>query len=149
MKGILNICLILAMMGLAACQRQTGLEKMAMQRLPVALEKAVREQLPYTDVRVERPFTLYDCDSLCIIQCEGVAKDAQGETVQFPVRYAFLLDVVMSAAERHRIYCETVMGSPIMDEEEIRKTREVLAEKGNETYRYYLAASTNIEDSLP
>jgi hypothetical protein len=41
------------------------------------------------------------------------------------------------------------MGGPVLDEEEIRKTREVLAEKGTETYRYYLAASTNIEDSLP
>ena len=136
MKGILNICLILAMMGLAACQRSAGLEEMALQRLPVGLEKAVREQL-------------YDCDSLCIIQCMGVAKDAQGETVQFPVRYAFLLDVVMSAAEGHRVYCESVMGGPVLDEEGIRKIREVLAEKGTETYRYYLAASTNIEDSLP
>ncbi len=149
MKGILSICLILAMMGLAACHRETGLEKMALQRLPVGLEKAVRQQLPYTDVRVERPLTLYDCDSLCVIQCEAVAKDAQGETVRFPVRYAFLLDVVMSAAEGHRVYCESVMGGPVLDEEEIRKTREVLAEKGTETYRYYLAASTNIEDSLP
>ena len=149
MKGILNICLILAMMGLAACHRETGLEKMAMRRLPVGLEKAVRERWSYTDVRVERPLALYDCDSLCIIQCMGVAKDAQGETVQFPVRYAFLLDVVMSAAEGHRVYCESVMGGPVLDEEEIRKTREVLAEKGTETYRYYLAASTNIEDSLP
>lgn len=148
MKGIFNICLFVALTGLVACHRETGLEKMAMQRLPVALEKAVLEQLPYTDVRVEKPLTLYDCDSLCIIQCEGVAKDARGETVQFPVRYAFLLDVVMSAAEGHRVYCESVMGSPILDEEELRKTREILAEKGSETYQYYIAASMPIEDSL-
>ena len=148
MKGIVKYFLILALMLPVACQRRTGLEKMAMNRLPVALDKAVREQLPYTDVRVEKPFTLYDCDSLCVIQCEAIAKDPRGEEVRFPVRYAFLLDVVMSAAHGHRIYCESVTGSAVLDEDELQKTVEMMAGKGSETYYYYVAASTPIEEVI-
>ena len=116
-----------------------------MKRLPDALEKAMEDQMSVKGgARIQSPETIFDCDSLCIIHFQAVAKDPSGNEYSFPVRYVFLRDVFMSAAEGHPVYSEMVAGSPTMDRSEIEKLKEYCREHSDELYVYYAGAASPI-----
>ncbi len=120
-----------------------------MRRLPIALDKALDEQhLSFVDVRIEKPVVLYDCDSLYVAIYEVTGKDSLSQESRFYVRYAYLLDVIMSEAEGRAVYCEAISGNPPIDKTEIADTKKEMAEKGDKVYLYYIAVSSPIEDSL-
>ena len=137
---------IAALILAASCLSGSGLEKMAMERIPTALEKAMEDQMGLKGgARIKTPETIYDCDSLCIIQFKAVADDPSGKEFSFPVRYIFLRDSFMSAAKGHPVYSEMVIGCPEMDREEVRKLKESCRETGSELYVYYAGAATPID----
>ncbi len=139
---ILCIALILA----ASCSSDNGLEKMAMERLPKALEKAMEDQMSLKGgARIQTPETIYQCDSLCIIHFQAVANDSSGKEFSFPVRYVFLQDKFLSAASGHPVYSEMVTGSPTMDREEVEKLKEYCRENSDKLYVYYSGTATPIE----
>ena len=129
-----------------SCTSHSGLEKKAMQRLPEALESAMEEQMSLKGgADIQSPVTVYDCDSLCIIQFKAVARDPSAKDYSFPVRYIFLRDVVMSAATGHPVYADMVVGCPDMDKEELASFKKSCIEKANELYIYYVGATIPID----
>ena len=128
-----------------SCSSGNGLEGMAMERLPKALEKAMEEQMSLKGgAQIQSPDIIYDSDSLCMIQFKAVAKDPSGKKFSFPVRYIYLRDVFMSAAKGHPIYLEMVTGCQTMNRKELKTLKESCREKSNELYIYYAGVATPI-----
>lgn len=139
------LCLA-ALVAAASCSSRGGLEKLAMKRLPTALEKAMEVQMGVKGgAKIQSPEIIYDCDSICMIQFQALAKDSAGEDYTFPVRYIFVKDVFMSAAKGHPVYSEMVAGSPKMDREEVQKLKDHCREHGTELYVFYSGAASPID----
>ena len=135
-----------ALILLASCSSSPeGLGKMAMKRLPDALEMAMEDQMSVKGgARIQSPEIIFDCDSLCIIHFQAVAKDPSGKEYSFPVRYVFVRDAFLSAAEGHPVYSELVTGSPTMDRSEVEKLKEYCREHSDELYVHYAGAANPI-----
>lgn len=146
LKNIPFIICLSALLLTASCSSSPeGLGDMAMKRLPDALEKAMEDQMSVKGgARIKSPEIIFDCDSLCIIHFQAVAKDPSGKEYSFPVRYVFVRDVFMSAAKGHPVYSEVVTGSPTMDRSEVEKLKEYCREHGNELYVHYAGAANPI-----
>ena len=145
-RDILYMFCLAALLLPASCSSRHGLERMAMERMPKGLEKAMEEQMSLKGgAKIESPETIYDCDSLCIIQFKAVAKDTSGEEFSFPVRYIFLRDVFMSAAKGHPVYSEMVVGSPTMDRKEVEMLKESCRKTGHDLYIFYSGAANPID----
>ena len=130
----------------ASCASTPGLEKKAMARLPKALESAMEDQMSVKGgARIQSLETIYDSDSLCIIHFQAVARDPSGKDYDFPVRYVFLRDNFMSAAEGHPVYMDMVTGSPTMTPDEVDKLKESCAENSHDLYVYYAGVATPID----
>lgn len=140
-----SLCLS-ALILAVSCSQEGGLEKIAMKRLPIALEKAMEDQMALKGgARIQSPETIFQCDSLCIIHFQAVANDSSGKEFSFPVRYVFLQDKFLSAASGHPVYSEMVTGSPTMDREEVEKLKEYCRENSDKLYVYYSGTATPIE----
>ena len=142
------LCLAVLLLA-ASCSSRKGLEGMAMERLPKALGKAMEEQMSLKGgAKIQSPETIYDCDSLCMIQFQAVAKDPSGKDFSFPVRYIFLHDTFLSAAKGHPVFLEMVTGCPEINRKELKTLKESCHEKGNDLYVYYagVASPINPED---
>lgn len=138
------LCLAVTLLA-ASCSSRKGLEGMAMERLPKALEKAMEDQMSLKGgAKIQSTETIYNCDSLCIIHFQAVAKDPSGKDFSFPVRYVFLHDAFLSAAKGHPVYSEMVTGRQDMDREEIKNLKESCREKSDELYVYYSGVATPI-----
>ena len=141
--SFLVVCAALCMAG---CASRPSLEKMALQRLPKALELAMQEEMSLPGgADIVSPRTIYACDSLCLIQCEAVARDSSGREFRFPVRYIFLEDVFMSSVKGHPVYAEMVTGCPRMSEEEMEMLRRKCVEDGDRMYVYYAGIADPID----
>ena len=145
-KDIIFPLLAAVLLAAVSCSSGQGLEKLALKRMPKALEKAMEEQMYLSGgAKIKSIETIYDCDSLCIIHFQAVAKDPSGKEFSFPVRYIFVRDMFMSAAEGHPVYSEMVTGSPTMDREEVKKLKESCRENSDGLYVYYAGATTRID----
>ena len=143
MNNRLSLFVSLALAVLAmACTKTPALEKMAYQRLPKILERTMLEELSIPGgADIVAPTTVYSCDSLCIIQFKAAAKDAQYEGYSFPVRYALVLDVIMSHAVGHPVYGEFITGCPDMDKAELKELKAKYKKDAVKNYAYYSAMS--------
>lgn len=135
------LLLSVVVMGLAAaCTSKPALETMAYKRLPKALEAKMSEELSISGgADIHEPVTMYASDSLCIIQFMAVVKDPQYEGYCFPVRYAFVRDMVLSYATGRPAYAEYMSGCSVMDKDEIKATKARYKEKAKSNYDYYVA----------
>ena len=144
-KTLYSICLS-ALILAASCSQRGELEKIAMKRLPIALEKAMEDQMSLKGgAKIQSPETIFQCDSLCIIHFQAVTNDSSGKEFSFPVRYIFLHDKFMSAAQGHPVYSEKVTGSPTMSRDEVEKLKKYCQENSNSLYIYYAGTATPIE----
>ena len=144
-KDIIFPLLAAVLLAAASCSSWNGLEKLALRRMPKALEKAMEEQMSLSGgAKIKSVETIYDCDSLCIIHFQAVAKDPSGKDFSFPVRYVVLHDAFLSAAKGHPVYSEMVTGRQDMDREEIKNLKESCREKSDELYVYYSGVATPI-----
>lgn len=135
-----------ALMLLAACSHGGSLAKVAVKRLPVSLDLAMREQMETVESpKIKNVKVIYDCDSLCVVQCKAGAKDVYGETRSETVRYFFVKDMFMSRATGVPSYGDLVVGGKYLKGKEIREFQKSMRDKAGETYIYYLSASRSVD----
>lgn len=138
MRRILLFISGVVLLLLQACSSQPAIEKLAMHRLPKAVEASLKRELSLSgQAEIVAPQTVYVCDSLCIIHCEAVTQDASGHEIRLPVRYVFLRDVFMSAVSGTPYYAELVSGAPYLDKKEIGLLKRSCAEDGAKIYITY------------
>ena len=130
----------------ASCSSRNGIERMAMERLPIALEKALGEKSTIKQgARIQSPETLYKCDSLCIILFKAVGKDPDGNKVSIPVRYVYLCDVVLSAVKGHPVYSELVNVGQNTNRQGIRDLKKTYRDSADDLYLHYVGIATPID----
>ena len=132
-----------------ACTTTPEMEVLAYKRLPKALERKTVEELSMPGgVDIVSPETLYASDSLCIIQCKAVARDAQLDGYSFPVRYILVRDVVMSHAMGRPVYEECVTGGFELTRKEVKDLKARYKKESARYYTHYAAAGepVNPED---
>ena len=132
-----------------ACTATPDLEVLAYRRLPKTLERKMEEELSLTGgADIVSPETLYASDSLCIIQCKAVARDAKSDGYSFPVRYILVRDVVMSHAMRRPMYEEYLAGGVELTKEETKDLKARYKKESTRYYTYYAAVGepVNPED---
>lgn len=93
-----------------------------------------------TDLQV-----IFDCDSLCILQCKASAPDASGRRREETVRYSFVRDNMMSAVSGRPQYFDRVTGAKYLDKKGIKDFVKKYKESSTEHYTNYLGMSAPIE----
>ncbi len=141
MKKVLLIsaCMLLVF----ACRHNSSLSELAIRQLPSSLDEAMREQMGTVDTpEIKDVKVIYDCDSLCVVQCRAGAKDAYGMIRSETVRYFFVLDTYLSYATGIPSYGDLVVGGKYLEDRKSIKTfQKEMTERPKEVYMYYLSAS--------
>ena len=138
---LLSVFSLLAL--IVGCARTPEIEKLAMARLPAALQTAMQESMSVAGgMEITEPEILYSCDSLCIIQFKAVANAPEMEGYSFPARYAFVRDVVLSHAYGHPVYSEKLTGCPEMSKKEIKEKKARLKKEADKLYAYYSSTAS-------
>ena len=71
-----------------------------------------------------------------------MAKNPEAEGYNFPARYVFVRDVILSHAYGHPVYSEKLTGCPDMTEEEIRQKKAEFQRDADKVYTYYSAIAS-------
>lgn len=138
---LLTLCLCAG-----SCTHKSHLHEAALKQLPITLEAAMAEYMGtvgkpiITDLQV-----IFDCDSLCILQCKASAPDASGKLREDTVRYFFVRDNMMSAFYGRPQYFDSVTGAQYLDKAGIREFVKKYNENSNEHYTYYLGMSAPVD----
>ena len=82
--------------------------------------------------------SVYDCDSICVIQCKAFAKDENGEYHGDTIRYFFVKDTFMTNATGTPVYGDLVMGGQYLDRKGKKSFCKTMRTGGTEKYLYYL-----------
>ncbi len=140
MKVLLKAALLLLL--LSACERHSSLYRVAVENLPSCLDEAMREQMNTVDSpKILDVSAIYDCDSLCVLQCHAEAPDENGTVLKETVRFFFVKDMFVSFSTGVPSYSYLVKGGKILDKKEIRAFSEEMQKGGTERYLYYLGTS--------
>lgn len=140
------IFILAGLLLLISCARNGSLVDVAIKRLPVSLDLAMREQMGTVDTpEIKDVKVIYDCDSLCVVQCRAGAKDMYGEIRSETVRYFFVKDVYMTRGTGVPSYGDLVVGGKYLKGKEIREFQKSMRDKAGETYIYYLSASRSVD----
>ena len=140
MRRTLIIFTILSFVTLLACHKESKLERLARENLPGKLAEMTERTLGTSEgMEIKDIQVIYDCDSLCILQCRSFAKDTSGYDVSKDIRYFFLHDRFMSFATGTPVYCHTVQGADYLSKEGIREFKEKMDKGGRERFMFCLA----------
>lgn len=146
MKKLITALLLLSTTLTISCRRESSLAKIATAQLPVSLEREMAEILDAVgEPRIEDLTIVYDCDSLCILQCKAYAKDRSGRDLYDTIRYIFVQDRYMSWATGRPVYHESLTGGKFLSDKEIKEFRKETEENAAARYNYYLGISQLVE----
>lgn len=130
-----------ALLLLASCTSRKGISEVAMQYFPDKLSEAFSEYLgEKVTPEVSGLEVIYDCDSLCMIQCYAVVPDPSGDDTVESVRYTFAKDPFFSRVEGRPIYYHTVKGAAYFNKEEIKQFQKKMEDGGSRLFAFYLAS---------
>lgn len=139
MKRNTFIFILLAIFVLG-CAKKGGLEQLARENLPAKLAEMTEMTLGSSEgMEIKDIQVIYDCDSLCIVQCRSFAKDTDGNDVSKEVRYFFAQDRFMSFATGAPFYCHGVQDADYLSKEGIREFKMKMDKGGTERFMLSLA----------
>ena len=122
------------------CGRERGLENLARENLPAKLAEMTEMTLGTSEgMEIKDIQVIYDCDSLCVLQCHSFAKDTSGFEVSNNIRYFFLHDRFMSFVTGVPVYCHAVQSADYLSKEGIREFKEKMDKGGTERFMFCLA----------
>jgi hypothetical protein len=115
--------------------RENKLVKIAKTELQSAIESNLKEYYAVVDsVSVRDIKTVYDNDSICILQCITTGKDTAGTVQEIEYRYTFLIDMIASRIEGKAIFNERAEICLCMPDSLIKKSREESERSGENVY---------------
>ena len=134
------ILLLLSAAVLFGCYAGNGLEGVAREHISAKVGEAMKNRLgAVTEPEIKDIQVLYDCDSLCILQCRALSKDAEGNDLSGVARYIFAKDPFLSRANGKPAYCDAALGSDYLDSKGIKEFRKKMEDNGSDIFFYYLA----------
>lgn len=140
MKVLLKVALLVLLF--SACERHSSLYRVAVKNLPACVDEAMRERVNTTDSpKINDVSAIYDCDSLCVLQCYAEAPDENGTVLKETIRFFFVKDMFVSFSTGIPSYSYMVNGGKILDKKEKRAFSKEMQKGGTERYLYYLGTS--------
>lgn len=126
MKRIILVSM--AVMSLVmGCSRTYGITERAKKQLPVSLKEYINEFVPAIgDIDIRNLKTVYENDSICLLQFTAACKDTSGQDRQVDLRYVYLYDDVVSVMNGKMTFNEVFHEIPCMPDDLIKKNRETV-----------------------
>ncbi|MBR5396486.1 MAG: hypothetical protein IK145_01365 [Bacteroidales bacterium] len=122
------------------CSSKGSLEQVAREHIQAKVFEAMGDRLGAVgEPEIKDIQVLYDCDSLCILQCRALSKDAEGNDLSGVARYIFAKDPFLSRANGKPAYCDAALGSEYLDSKGIKEFRKKMEDNGSDIFFYYLA----------
>lgn len=88
---------------------------------------------------------IYDCDSLCVLQCRASAPDEFGNQRAETIRYVFVRDNFASAVSGRAVYLDYVSGGRYLDKNNKKLLRQKIETNGTRQYSYYIGISKPVD----
>jgi len=130
----------------SSCSNKAGLAPIAENNLPDLLDTEMRDYMGTVEKPVIKDLVVvFDCDSLCILQCHASAKDANGSTQSESIRYAFVKDTFLSACNGKDVYCHLVQGATYLDKKGIEEFHKKMKDYPQQMYTYYLSNAKSLK----
>lgn len=124
---------------LCSCNKQSALVPLAKHSLPALLDKEMKNILGTVDKpKIQDVMVIYDCDSLCVLQCKASAHGQEGSVIEETVRYFFVKDNLVSVWSGKDTYYHMLQGAPYLDKQGIKDFRSVMNGKPQEAYQFYM-----------
>ncbi len=140
MKVLLKVALLLMLF--SACERHSSLYRVAVKNLPACVDEAMRESLNTVDSpTISDVSAIYDCDSLCVLQCYAEAPDENGKVFKETIRFFFVKDMYLSLSTGIPSYSYLVNGGKILGKKEKHAYSIEMQKGGTERYLYYIGIS--------
>lgn len=131
-----------------ACKPSSDLNRLALSRLSSVVNRDLAEKENVEgEINLTSVKTVFDSDSLCIVQCLAVCEDSMGTS--FPLRYILVRDAFMSMAKGRPVYCDGLFGAKLLSDDEIKAIHKEIAEGGPRSYEYYVGITLPIENNQP
>ncbi|MCF0173455.1 MAG: hypothetical protein HUJ91_07005 [Bacteroidales bacterium] len=142
-KTIATALLLLSVF--CSCSRAGGLAPTAKSYLPQLVDREMKEYLKTVDTPdIKDVEVVYDCDSICVLQCRASAKDAAGNVLKETIRYFFIKDKFMSACKGVDCFYHSLTGADFLDENGIEEFCTMMKENSSESFLLYLSRSEPI-----
>lgn len=130
-KTLLFACLTLAV----SCARQYKITERAQKQLPVSLN----EEFPYlvegySDLEIQNLKTVYENDSICMLQFTAAYKDTLDEDKILDLRYIYIYDTFMSRMMKQRIFNDEFREIPCMPDEKIMECKKEVKKNKESVY---------------
>lgn len=124
---------------LSSCSDESALAPLARKHFPGILERDMKEQLGTVGKpEMKNIETVYDCDSICVIQAKVSGRDRSGNIKRETVRYIFVLDTYISRATGNPVYYHILQGAAYLDSEGKNEFCRRMREEEDIMYPYYL-----------
>ena len=146
-----NLCIACALAAILAigCSRHSGLGVKALPRLQKVVDREMSEKMHVKGrIKLKGVKTIYDCDSLCLIQCMAVYTDSLGAKSNYPLRYVYIRDNFMSMATGHPTYNEGLFYSEPLTGGQIKTKRTEIREQGAVFYENLVGVTLPIRDEF-
>lgn len=146
MKRLCIICCLL-LTAFSSCSPHKGsLYKEATKVFPHRLEKAMAEYMGTVAAPVISDMEpIYDCDSICVLQCRASAPDASGRTLTETVRYIFVRDNLLSSRSGKPVYLDNITGARYLDKQGKKEYCDKIIANGSNQYAYFLGISEPVD----
>ena len=132
--------LILA--AVTGCHRTYSITERAKQQLPVSLDYGMEEFVShFEDGVIENLKTVYENDSICLLQFTAAYKDTAGVTKRIDMRYIYLFDRAMSAAERKPVFNESFRNILCMPDDVIEQCRKEVKKNKEVVYDSFIGTT--------
>lgn len=127
----------IAMIVASACQRHYAIEDRARLRLPVAVAKAVDDFSPAAVVEeIQDIKTIYVNDSICVIQCSALFKNADGSERILDYRYSYLIDRFQSRIYHRPYFMEGIDNTLCMPDDIIKQSQKEVRKSKESVYEH-------------
>ena len=140
MKRLCIVIVSMLLLGLCSCSSKKGsLYEEALKVFPQRLEAAMAEYMGTVDAPVITGLEpIYDCDSICVLQCKATGTDIYGKKRSDTVRYVFVKDNMLSAYYNRPIYLDNISGGKYLDKKGKKEYRDKIVSNGTNQYSYFL-----------
>lgn len=81
---------------------------------------------------------IYDCDSICVLQCRASGTTASGEKRSDTVRYIFVRDNLLSGVYGRPYYLDNIAGGRYLDKQGKKEYCDKIIANGKNQYSYFL-----------
>lgn len=127
---------LLFAVALAGCSKEYGITRRALQQLPVSLPTGLSGFVPaFSNPEIHNLKTVYENDSICLLQFTVVYKDTADVSQSIDLRYIYLFDTMMSKAFGEMIFNENFKQIPCMPDDLIKQNQKEVKKRKESVYK--------------